>query len=275
MTYRYSSTIISLASAVLLSACAYENRALQAEQSALKSTDGTIVIHSQGSQSTSSIQSTEILLTKSTIRTAIYAIRLSDAYKGLGDRAARNRDLSVTGLIAIAGAAALGNASSIGASELAAVIAVGAAVNEGVKYVNPGGAAEAFYSASESMACASTKIGKYYGSTPEEIDFHASSVALWYIRRIELLLRADLQREVPDFSSLLKRLGVGTRQEEVAALVEGARTPSKVEKMQAELDACIREAGGSNENPNTNSTPNNANQQGNVEDLPDVVVTDG
>ncbi|WP_146193061.1 hypothetical protein [Maritimibacter sp. 55A14] len=274
MINKFCLFVMTLAAGSFLGGCAYENRALQVEQSALTSEDGTIELKRQERQVSTSVRSNEKLLTESTVRTAIYALRLSDAYKGLGDEAARNRDLSVVALITIAGAAALGNASSIEASDLAAVLATGAVVNEGVKYVNPGGAAEAFYSASESMACASAKVAKFYGGAPDEKDFYASSVALWYIRRIELLLRADLQREVPNFSSLLQRLGIKNRKGEVSALTSRGKI-SKTEQMQAELDTCIREAGGSDQTPDSDQTPKLPNSQGNSTDLSDVVVTDG
>jgi hypothetical protein len=260
-------------SGLLLQGCAYEDRARTVEQSALISPDGTVSLRKQIPQNVNSIQSNEILLNKATTRTAVYALRLSDAYKALGDEAARNRDLSVLGLISLAGAAALGNASALSASDVALVLAAGAAVNEGVKYVNPGGAAEAFYGASESMACASVKIAKHYGSTPDNKDLHASYVALWYIRRIELLLRADLQREVPDFSSVLKRLGVGTRDEEVSAILADGGTPAKVELLQSDLDTCIREASGAEMTADQSSSKPEEPEK--VPDLPDVEVQDG
>lgn len=262
-----------LTSGLLLQGCAYEDRARAAEQSALISPNGTLSLQKQKSQNANLLQSNEMLLEKATIRTAVYALRLSDAYKALGDEAARNRDLSVLGLISLAGAAALGNASVLSASDVALVLATGAAVNEGVKYVNPGGAAEAFYGASESMACASVQIAKHYGSTPKNKDLPASYVALWYIRRIELLLRADLQREVPDFSSVLQRLGVGTRDEEVSAILTGRGTPTKVELLQSDLDNCIRDVAGTEM---TADQPNpKPEEPETVPHLPDVEVQDG
>lgn len=262
-----------LTSGLLLQGCAYEDRARTVEQSALTSSDGTVSLQRQTAKKVDTTQSNEILLEKATVRTAVYALRLSDAYKALGDEAARNRDLSVLGLTSLAGVAALGNASALAASDVALVLAAGAAVNEGVKYVNPGGAAEAFYGASESMACASVQIAKHYGSTPDNKDLHASYVALWYVRRIELLLRADLQREVPDFSSILQRLGVGTRDEEVSAIVTDRGTPTKVELLQSDLDTCIRDVAGTEM---TADQPDpDPEEPETVPDLPDVEVQDG
>lgn len=225
----------------VLMGCAYENRAFDAEQKTLASTieekdTFTLGKPLNNRERALTVRSTTEFLSKNTVRTGYYALQLSDAYKKLGDEAARNRDLAAAGLITVAGAAALGNASSISAKDLAIVLAGGALINEGAKWVNSGGASENFYSASESMACASTAIVKYF---PGKGSIAATSVALSYIRRIELILRAGLKRDLPDWAALLKAGGVDDKGGiETFNLTTSA---GKIEAMETELEACLRQ----------------------------------
>ncbi len=204
--------IPALVPLTLIAGCAYENRAFNAEQAILANTSGDLIQHTVTvggayESAPQTFQSTSVLLERKPIRTAYYALQLSDAYKRLGDEAARNRDLTAAALITVAGGAALGNAASISGKDLALVLAGGALINEGAKYVNPNSAAQAFYVASDSMACASTAIAAHVPvDTPPDI--RVTSLTLWYIRKIEVQLRGALKRDVPDLDTLLKNLGV-------------------------------------------------------------------
>ncbi len=208
----FNRLMLALVPLALISGCAYENRAFNAEQAILANTSGDEVKHAitvggafQSPPET--FHTSSVLLDRDPIRTAYYALQLSDAYKRLGDEAARNRDLTAAALITVAGGAALGSAASISGKDLALVLAGGALINEGVKYVNPNSAAQAFYVASDSMACASTAIAAY---VPEKTtrDIKVTVLALWYIRKIEVQLRGALKRDVPDLDTLLKNMGV-------------------------------------------------------------------
>ncbi len=228
-----------------LAGCAYENRAFKAEQAVLANTSGEKISHSVAvggafDRRPEAFQSTSSLIERDPIRTAYYALQLSDAYKRLGDEASRNRDLAAAGLITVAGGAALGSAASISGKDLALVLAGGALINEGVKYVNPNSAAQAFYLASESMACASTAIAAHVAAdTPPDI--RVTSLTLWYIRKIEVLLRAALKRDVPDWKKLLESLGVD-------ATVGGARAESlstvNLKDLEDALKECLRPPAG-------------------------------
>ena len=238
----FNRLIPALVPLTLITGCAYENRAFNAEQTVLSNTSGDVIQHAVGiggafETAPKTFQSTSLLLERGPIRTSYYALQLSDAYKRLGDEAARNRDLTAAALITVAGGAALGSAASISGKDLALVLAGGALINEGVKYVNPNSAAQAFYVASESMACASTAIAAHVPvDTPPDI--RVSSLTLWYIRKIEVLLRAGLKRDVPDWNTLLKNLGL-TRQgaNEVDALRAGDINLSALE---VDLEKCLR-----------------------------------
>ncbi|MEX0308055.1 MAG: hypothetical protein AB3N12_11785 [Ruegeria sp.] len=212
MKAAFNSLTPALLTLALISGCAYENRAFNVEQAVLANTSGKDVQHAVkvGKAFTTppeTFQSTSVLIDRDPIRTAYYALQLSDAYKRLGDEAARNRDLTAAALITIAGGAALGSAASISGKDLALVLAGGALINEGAKYVNPNSAAQAFYVASDAMACASTAIAAYVPveTSPE---FRVTSLTLWYIRKIEVQLRGALKRDVPDLDTLLKNVGV-------------------------------------------------------------------
>ncbi len=225
----------------VLSACAYESRAFNAEQVVLANTAGDEVKHSINVGDTfkptpQGFQSSSVLLKREPIRTAYYALQLSDAYKRLGDEAARNRDLTAAALITVAGGAALGNAASISGKDLALVLAGGALINEGVKYVNPNSAAQAFYIASESMVCASTAIAAH---VPEEMEanFKVTSLAIWYIRKIEVLLRAALERKVPDLKTLLENMDLMAK----AAGVDQVSRTVNLAALEAALAKCLRQ----------------------------------
>ncbi|KIC41569.1 hypothetical protein RA27_10045 [Ruegeria sp. ANG-R] len=242
MNSAFRRLISILALLTVISGCAYENRALNAEQAVLANTSGDIINHSVAVGGTfqappDTIQSTSLLLARAPIRTAYYALQLSDAYKRLGDEAARNRDLTAAGLITVAGAAALGNAASISGKDLALVLAGGALINEGIKYVNPNSAAQAFYVASESMACASTAIAAH---VPQNVppNIRVTTLTLWYIRKIEVLLRAALKRDVPDWSTLLKNLGLTghTGGDSVTFVSDGI----DIKALEEGLERCLR-----------------------------------
>ncbi|SDX88197.1 hypothetical protein SAMN05444358_11419 [Ruegeria halocynthiae] len=232
-------TLVSMA---VMSGCAYENRAFNAEQVVLANTSGDTIQHSVSVGGAyealpDTFQSTSLLLERDPIRTAYYALQLSDAYKRLGDEAARNRDLTAAGLIAVAGGAALGSAASISGKDLALVLAGGALINEGAKYVNPNSAAQAFYVASESMACASTAIAAHVPNNMPP-DIRVTSLTLWYIRKIEVLLRAALKRDVPDWNTLLKNLNLtgqsgGNSVERFAKQVD-------IKALEEALEKCLR-----------------------------------
>ncbi len=242
MKFVSSRLISALVPLTLIAGCAYENRAFNAEQTVLANTSGDVIQHSVAigdafETAPRTFQSTSLLLERKPIRTAYYALQLSDAYKRLGDEAARNRDLTAAALITIAGGAALGSAASISGKDLALVLAGGALINEGVKYVNPNSAAQAFYVASESMACASTAIAAHVPvDTPPDI--RVSSLTLWYIRKIEVLLRAGLKRDVPDWNTLLKNLGLTSKgTNDLDAMRAGDINLSALEE---DLESCLR-----------------------------------
>lgn len=224
----------------ILSGCAYESRAFDAEQITLASTladEHRFTLGERSNRASNAVLSTTVLYNKPPTYSAFYALQLSDAYKRLGDDAARNRDILAGGLITVAGGAALGSAASISGKDLALVLAGGALINEGIKYVNPNSAAQAFYIASESMACASTAIASFYPETSQP-DIKVTSVALWYIRKIEILLRTALKRNVPDWKGLLASLNVPSGAVPVVAgtLDEGSR----VNALEAALKDCLR-----------------------------------
>ncbi len=238
----FNRLMLALVPLALISGCAYENRAFNAEQAILANTSGDEVKHAitvggafQSPPET--FQSSSVLLDRDPIRTAYYALQLSDAYKRLGDEAARNRDLTAAALITVAGGAALGSAASISGKDLALVLAGGALINEGAKYVNPNSAAQAFYIASESMACASTAIAAHVTKdTPPSI--RVTSLTLWYIRKIEVLLRASLKRDVPDWDTLLENLGL--KGGAGGASVESTADGVDLEALEADLEKCLR-----------------------------------
>ncbi|MEL7114274.1 MAG: hypothetical protein AAGP08_01570 [Pseudomonadota bacterium] len=229
---------IVLLSAMALGGCAYEQQAMNAELQARVS--GTIDTRAF-SASPERYSSNEILLDLPTLRMALYALRLSDNYKALGDRAARNRDLAGAAIIALAAAAALETAASVGTEEVVKALAAGAVVDEAVKFVRPEGAAEAFYDASASMACMSAQIAKFFAVSPEAVNIYGNYVSLWYIRRVELRLRADLQRDIPSLDSLLDRFGKVFSRTQVAALTSGGpekATGPDIEMLKTALASC-------------------------------------
>ena len=175
-------------SACVLSGCAYENAAQRAEIEK-KNT----LLNEQ--------EHVDDLLDKPTLASARYAFRLSDAYKTLGDAAAANRDALAGGLIVAAGASALGAATSAGSRELAQAAVLGIGLNEAVRYTNQTGASNAFYKASNEMACiASSTIGVIGSETHQQLA--DTALVLEFTRRAELRLRARLRRTVPDFNAL-------------------------------------------------------------------------
>lgn len=198
--------------AFALSGCAYENAAQRAEIEK-KNTLLTEQAH------------VDDLLDKPTLASARYAFRLSDAYKTLGDTAAANRDALAGGLIVAAGASALGAATSAGSRELAQVAVLGIGLNEAVRYTNQGGATDAFYKASDEMACiASSTIGVIGSETHQQLA--DTALVLEFTRRAELRLRARLRRTAPDFISLGERFRQGITGGLPAQIVQGARTTS-------------------------------------------------
>lgn len=175
-------------SVLALSGCAYENAARRAE---IEKKNTLLAPQAH----------VDDLLDKPTLDSARYAFRLSDAYKTLGDTAAANRDTLAAGLIVTAGSSALAAATSAGASELAQVAVLGIGLNEAVRYTNQTGAANAFYKASDEMACiASSTIGVI--GTKAHKELADTALVLEYTRRAELRLRARLRRNVPDFNAL-------------------------------------------------------------------------
>ncbi|WP_424830896.1 hypothetical protein [Ruegeria sp.] len=242
MKLSYSILAATLVGSSLVSGCAYESRAFDAEQAVLGNVSGDEPLHSITlgtplNPLEKTFKSTTILLDKPPIRTAIYALQLSDSYKRLGDEAARNRDFSAAAIITLAGAAALGNASSISAKDAAIVLATGAVINEGVKYVNPGAASSAFYSASEAMACTSTAIASHVPINTDPT-YQVTTLSLWYIRKNEVLLRTALERKTPDLSSVLKALNVLESVESDVAET-AALSSVDLEALEASLKLCL------------------------------------
>ncbi len=169
---------------LLLSACANE-RLAQDDEIKVQTTlidDGEFIDH---------------FLEKPVFENARYALRISERYKFLGDQAATNRDFTSAALIALAGFAAYGTSAGFAAEELAAGAVVGTAVHQGSKYVNPNSVAESFYLASEDMSCVGTSIAEVIGDT-EIRDVAAAAVSMRHIRKVELRLRADLERQIPN-----------------------------------------------------------------------------
>jgi len=173
---------------LVLSGCAYENAANKAEV---------------GKKNTLLSASAHVdeLLGKPTIDSARYAFRLSDAYKTLGDVAAKRRDQIAGGIIVGAGVSALGAATSVGTDELALATVLGIGLNEAAKFTNQNGAAEAFYKSSDEMSCVASKSIGFFG-TDTHSDIKDTAVVLEYIRRVELRLRSRLRRTVPDYLSV-------------------------------------------------------------------------
>jgi len=220
-----------------LAGCGYENRAFTAEQAVLGNVSGTDVDHSFTLDKTAydpatEVQSVTVLLDKPTNRTGYYALQLSDAYKRLGDEAAGDRDFAAAGIIAVASGAALANASSVSGKDLAIILAGGALINEGSKWINSGGASEQFYKASETMACASRAIIEHF---PTGTSKEANSVALLYIRRIELILRTGLKRDLPDWLVLLGAGNVPLPGQPRSFVT----TPTDIQRMETSLKACL------------------------------------
>lgn len=243
MTYRFGLLLAILVLPVGLMGCGYENRAFTAEQAVLENVEGAEPTHEfsltkSRYKASTKVQSVSVLFKKPTNRVGYYALQLSDAYKRLGDEAARDRDFAAAGLITVAAGAALGNASSISGKDLAIVLAGGALINEGAKWINSGGASEEFYTASESMACASTAIVKHF---PTQTDTAATSVALLYVRRIELILRTGLKRDLPEWAKLLSAGGVDEKGNQIRTK-NLSGVPTSIVAMETALKACLKQS---------------------------------
>lgn len=222
MAYFRLSLALVCASAFALSGCAYENAAQRAEIEK-KNTLLTEQAH------------VDNLLDKPTLTSARYAFRLSDAYKILGDTAAANRDAFAGGLIVAAGAGALGAATSAGSSELARVAVLGIGLNEAVRYTNQSGATNAFYKASDEMACIASSTISVIGSETHQ-KLADTALVLEFTRRAELRLRARLRRTIPDFITLRERFQQGITGGLPPQILQDAQ---KTSALRAALKKCL------------------------------------
>lgn len=215
---KLSLVYIAFASIIGISGCAYENAAQRAE-------------FDKKSSLLAKSEHVDALLGEPTVKSARYAFRLSDAYKNLGDTAAANRDKFAAGIIVVAGAAALGTATSAGSTELVQAAAIGLGLNEVVRYTNQSGAAEGFYKASDEMACIASKTVGFV-KTDTHNNLESNAVVLEYIRRAELRLRSRLRRTVPDYTTVFGRISDGLPSQ----IVDGKKASLSLREV---LETCL------------------------------------
>lgn len=214
--------LVAFTGLLVLSGCGYERRAGHEENKMRSSVVGTASY-------------SDAFLDRPVSAVVRYALRMSDQYKSLGDEAALNRDRFAGALIGVAGGAALANVSSVGAAEIAGVTVVGVGLNEGAKYINPNSAAESFFDASSEAACVGAISAEVLAANISNRDGAASAVILRSMRKVELRLRASLQRTIPDFSDLIEIFSA--RPEGEGA--DGAR--SAAQQLAEALQACFPE----------------------------------
>mgnify|MGYP006957566718 CR=1 FL=1 len=108
----------SVLAVVVLSGCAFEKQALSSESKVYKSLIPPNV-------------ETDQILFSPVMETARYAIRVSDRYKELGDKAAADRDALSALIIAAASGSAIASAAGAGSSEAARLALGGAVIYQG------------------------------------------------------------------------------------------------------------------------------------------------